>query len=82
MVLWADSNLKEFIVGSQARPSSPQAREFSFDNLQLREIFLTELRKIHIHQNLPQRIYRLGTEIELLGINDELVRKKTQSTVT
>ena len=28
-----------------------------------------------LHQNLPLRIHRLETEIKLLGINDELVRK-------
>ena len=43
VMLWADFNLDEFFHGGQAWPSSPQYREFSFDNLQVWEKFLTEL---------------------------------------
>ena len=73
-MLWVDFDLKEFFGGSQARPSSPHARELSFDNLQVRESFLTNLGKF-THENLRQRIYRLEIKIKFLGINDELVRK-------
>ena len=73
VMFWADFDLDEFFGGGQGRPSSPQAREFSFDNLQVREKFLTELRAIHDHQNLAIRIYKLEIEIKLLGINDRLV---------
>ena len=36
IMLWTDLDFKEFFGGSQARPSSPQAREFSYNNLQVR----------------------------------------------
>ena len=73
VMLWADFDPDEFFGGEQARPSSPKPWEFSFDNLQVREKFLTKLRAIHDHQNLANRIYKLEIEIKLLGINDRLV---------
>ena len=75
VMLWVGSDLDEFFSSGQARPSSPQPREFSFDNLQVRGKFLTKLRAIHKHQNLENRIYKPEIEIKLLGISNKLVRK-------
>ena len=58
VMLWADFDL---FGGGQARPSSPQAREFSFDNLQVVwEKFLIELQeytciKIYFRESTDSR---------------------------
>ena len=53
VMLWSDFDFEECFGGSQAMPRSPQAHEFSYDDLQVREKVLSELRRIHKHQNLP-----------------------------
>ena len=75
VMFWADFDLNEFFSGGQAVPSSPQAQEFSFDRLKVREQFLNDLRIICKHRNLALLIYKLELKMKLLGINDNLVRK-------
>ena len=74
-MLWPDFDFKEFFGDSQARPSSPQAHKLSYNDLQDREKFLSELQQIHKLQNLLLQIYRLETEVKFFGINEGLIRK-------
>ena len=55
VMLWADFDLIKFFGGGKDHPSSPQARGFSFDTLQVQDKFLTKLCAIHEHQNIANR---------------------------
>jgi len=59
IILWADINLDRFFGGKGPRITPPQFREFSIDNIEIRDKFLQELKTIHDHQNLPARIFAL-----------------------
>ena len=67
--------MKAYFGGEGPTITPPQGREFSLDNIEMCEKFLTELRAIHQHQRLPERIQTLDKECAIFGINAERVRQ-------
>ncbi|KAL7534081.1 hypothetical protein ACHAWF_011769 [Thalassiosira exigua] len=75
VMLWADLDLELFFGGPPPSIAPPSKREFNCDNTITRDRFLTNLKKIHSHNRLPDRIRRLEAEVKLLGINEARIRK-------
>ena len=75
VLLWADIDLKSFFRGEGPKITPPQARDFSYDNIEMREKFLRELDEIHGHQRIPQRVMTLETELKMFGATPALVKR-------
>ena len=69
------SHTRDFFGGEGPAITLPQAREFSMDNVDMRNKFIRELRKIHHHQRLPQRILELEKEFGIAGANPLLIER-------
>jgi len=75
IMLWIEMDMKSFFGGEGPSIVPPQSREFSFDNIEMREKFLRELNDIHQHQAIPDRIRRLEIEYRLHGSSAERVQR-------
>ncbi|KAL7546462.1 hypothetical protein ACHAWF_009794, partial [Thalassiosira exigua] len=75
VMLWADADLELFFGNSSPAVNPPGKREFNCDNSIMRDRFLANLKKIHSHNRLPDRIRRLEAEIKLMGIDEARVKK-------
>ena len=49
ILLWVDLDLKAFVGGQFLSITTPQAREFSFNNTEMREKLLEQLNTVHTH---------------------------------
>ena len=78
IILWADVDFKSYFGGEGPRIVPPQAREFSVDNDQMRTKFLSELKSIHDHQRIGQRIQQLEMSFRIHGTTNELVKQYNQ----
>ena len=75
IMLWADINLKSLFGSVGPKITPPQARDVSYNNIEMREKFLHELKAIHGHQRIPQRVRHLETEFQLFGATPALVKR-------
>ena len=75
LLLWIDLDMQSYFGGKGPAIVPPQAREFSFDNVQMREKFITELKIIHEHQRIEHRIRSLEMSFRIHGPNPELIRQ-------
>jgi len=75
ILLWADINMKAYFGGEGPSITLPQGREFSLDNIEMRKKIRRELRALHRHQCLPERIQALDKECAIFRISTERVRQ-------
>jgi len=75
ILLWTDIDMNAYFGGEGPFITPPQGREFSLDNIEILKQFLRELRIIHQHQRLPERIQALKTKCTIFGVNAERVRQ-------
>ena len=75
VILWADIDLKRFFHGNSGIKSTPQAREYSFDNKFIRDQVIAELHKIHRYHRIEERIHSLELKFKLAGSSPELVSR-------
>ena len=74
-MLWIELDLKSFFGGEGPSITLPQKREFTLDNIHMCNKFLEELKTIHTHQRLPQRIQLLEKEFIIFGSTPERIRQ-------
>lgn len=61
VILWADIDLKRFFHDNSGIKSTPQAREYSFDNKFIRDQVIAELHKIHRYLELKNEFVALNS---------------------
>ena len=75
VMLFTDIDINH-IIGSQIpQIVPPTAREFSYDNTKMRLQFMTELHKIHTHQNIPTRIKEICAQLQHAGPTKTIVKR-------
>ena len=72
---WADFDFKRFFGGLGPKHVPPQQREFSVNNIEIREKFLNEFHRIMEYHNIPQRIDKLEAKLQIHGRTEGLERQ-------
>ena len=78
ILLWADIDFHSYFGGEGPRITPPQAREFSVDNIQMRNKFIRALKNRHNHQKLGERIRHLEMTFRIHGATPKAVRLYNQ----
>ena len=75
ILLWADFDMSGFLGCGLGSHNNSQSRPFAFDNIEIREKFIANLKEAFDKHNVPKQIRTLEVELKVHGISTERARK-------